>query len=379
MTSILHVTHTDIFNDARINKEIDALQEVPQFSVYGLGISGHNQKSFCKNLDNLHLALAPKASQGKAVRTFLVPLSFIEMFFKHLIFFISRKPDIIHCHDFICFLSCIFGKMILGCRLVYDAHELESDKNGSSWIGSIITKTFEKIFWRDVDLFITVSQRINDWYRKNYGTVNSIIILNSPSVDERYAENNRLNYLREKFRISESRLVFIYVGFFAEGRGIRLLLDLFGVDFSAADIVFLGYGPLETEIARIEGECSNIHLHEQVEHTAVTRIVRSANYGLCFIEPVSLSDYFCLPNKLFEYAFSGTYVIASKFPEIETVVSKHRLGVCCDASIESMRECIAGILATKPASSSCDLEDLSWEFQSKKLKEGYLGLVSIEV
>ena len=36
----------------------------------------------------------------------------------------------------------------------------------------------------------------------------------------------------------------------------------------------------------------------------LTNLIKEADVGLCLVENVSLSDYYCLPNKLFEYAFA---------------------------------------------------------------------------
>ena len=82
---------------------------------------------------------------------------------------------------------------------------------------------------------------------------------------------------------------------------------------------------------------NNIFFHPPVEHNKVVRIVRSADYGLCFIEEVSLSDFYCLPNKLFEYAFAGVYALASDFPEISNVVKRFRLGTTVSLDRDNLK------------------------------------------
>ena len=74
---------------------------------------------------------------------------------------------------------------------------------------------------------------------------------------------------------------------------------------------------------------SNIHLHKKVPHNQVVNLIKSADVGICIIENVSLSDYYCLPNKLFEYSFAGLRVIGSDFPEISNYILSNKLGEVC--------------------------------------------------
>jgi hypothetical protein len=108
----------------------------------------------------------------------------------------------------------------------------------------------------------------------------------------------------------------------------------------------------------------------------VVSVVQSADVGICLIENVSLSDYFSLPNKLFEYAFSGVLVLASKFPDIEQVVSRYRLGVCADLEIESIVEAMARLKVQAGGDVKVDLSDISWVAQSARLSESYRRLLS---
>ena len=89
------------------------------------------------------------------------------------------------------------------------------------------------------------------------------------------------------------------------------------------------------------------------------------------IERVSLSDYYCLPNKLFEYAFSNLYILASDFPDIKKIIEDFDLGVCSSLNFTDLKQKIIEIELQKLNPSTKSLNSLSWQFQSKKLVNYY--------
>ena len=68
------------------------------------------------------------------------------------------KPDIIHAHD----TALPIGLYLktANTKLIYDAHELESDRNGLSKLMGIIVKIFEKLVWNKIDHLIVVEEKI---------------------------------------------------------------------------------------------------------------------------------------------------------------------------------------------------------------------------
>ena len=272
-------------------------------------------------------------------------------------------------------------KIFTGCKLIYDAHELESDKNGQNFILSKCTLLLEKLCWKRVDLFISVSDSIIDWYNKNLGLKRSILVLNSPilesSTNFSKKDQNTEKYFHKKYNISSEKPIFIYVGNLGKGRGIETILEAFKDKELNADIVFLGFGELSAKIKASSKSFSNIHLHDAVNHEKVCTLLRSADVGLCIIENVSLSDYYCLPNKLFEYIFSGLPVLASNFPEIIKVVDKYNLGLCSDTKPNLIKSCVKRIVKNPLKPIDDNLEELSWSAQDKRLINSYKQLLNI--
>jgi glycosyltransferase involved in cell wall biosynthesis len=272
-------------------------------------------------------------------------------------------------------LSGVFSKLIFKSYFIYDAHELESNKAGQSHALSLATIIIEKIAWPYVDHFISVSQSIINWYQEKFSIKPHTLILNSPVVDFKAPridiEFNQ--YLRKKYNIPVNELVYIYVGELAKGRGIDLFLSVFSSDEVSSSIVFLGNGQMESEILKYAGYTKKIHHHAAVPHSEVVRITNTADIGLCMIEPVSLSDYYALPNKLFEYLDAGLHIICSDMPEISKIIREYDLGIVTELSESKLKNVILQYESIKPPRNNIFIEELTWNYQKKKLIDLYIS------
>jgi len=296
-----------------------------------------------------------------------------ELIFRTVYQGLKIKPSVVHCHDTIMLPSALLIKLILGSLLVYDAHELESDKNGSRRFLSAITIFLEKLSWKQIDLFITVSRSILDWYHNKYGSkINSVVILNSPLIRLNKDIGNKYDdYLRSYFKIPEHIPIFLYVGILSPGRGLEKIIDAFNSPSIQAHVAFVGYGEMLEYLTDISKSNNKVHVHGPVPHTEVVALAASADVGLCLIENISLSDYLCLPNKLFEYCFAGIPVLASNFPELRRVISDYNLGICVDLDIEAIISSIESFNTDIKPDNTRAIADLSWEAQAKKLVLSY--------
>ncbi len=378
---ILHISPTDIRYDSRILKELKAVKKVENTTLVAYGIDdseGHKYEtqhmSFIRvfNIATKNLKFLP--------RPFRYFLNLIEAFIRMVFPGIKYKPDVIHCHDTLYLPIAKVIKLFSGSKLIYDAHELESDKAGQSKMLSKYTLFIEKMMWKDVDILISVSPSIIEWYNKHLGEKKSVLILNSPLLDSSHEEDNKNNYLREKFNIPEGKKIFLYLGIISEvGRGVNLYLDVFQRKEVDAHIVFIGYGEYVDEIKEIALNNANIHYHPAVPHHQVVEVSTSADVGLCLVEAVSLSDYYCLPNKLFEYAFSELYILASDFPDIKNVVEEYNLGKCSSLNADNLFEIVKDIeyldLGNRVKK---DLYPLSWNFQESELLKMYNDILKIK-
>jgi glycosyltransferase involved in cell wall biosynthesis len=131
----------------------------------------------------------------------------------------------------------------------------------------------------------------------------------------------------------------------------------------------MGHGEKEEEIRKYSNKYANIFLHPAVSSDLVVPISSSANFGYCVLENTSLSVYFSLPNKLFEYVFSGLPVLASNFPDISDKVINFNLGLIVDFNKDAI---ILGIedlinLDNDKSFQKNNIEELTWDCQKNKI------------
>lgn len=375
---ILHLSPTDIRFDGRILKELEALSNIKDTSLFAFGVEdnegrGHHvqDRPFIKTFSLLtkRFRVLPRP-----IRYFV---NLIEAICRLTIPAVRYRPSVIHCHDTLYLPIALLVKFFCRSKLVYDAHELESDKVGQSKILAKYTLLIERIAWKHIDLLICVSKSIESWYQSNLGYKESILVLNAPKIDETADCIDKSLYLRNKFDIPAEKKVYIYVGILGEsGRSIPLYLNTFSRNDIESHVVFLGYGSRATEVAQYAAKFKNIHYHESVPFHEVVNIVKSADVGLCIIENLSLSTYYCLPNKLFEYAFSGVYILASDFPDMKHVITEHKLGQCCSLNPDEFYEKVKSLENIELKFEGINLIDLSWETQANKLLKAYQQLLN---
>jgi glycosyltransferase involved in cell wall biosynthesis len=376
---IVHLSHTDIRSDSRILKQLNAIKSIPGIDLHAIGIksSGDQGKQILNSgfqIRSVKLFSKFLPKWPRLVRHFF---NFLELHVLFLIHLIRLKPKVVHCHDTTVLPIGVIIKIIFNSKLIYDAHELESNRNGQSRVLSKCVYILEWLFWGNIDHFITVSQTIIDWYTKEFGNKSNIVVLNSPEIVNKNSSQFDSNYLRDLFMIKDSERIFIYLGIIGYGRGIEMYLDVFANRVKAAHVVFIGYGEFVDKVKKYASIYNNIHYHEPVDHNQVVHISKSADFGLCFIENVSLSDYYCLPNKLFEYTFAGLKILGSNFPEIKKVIDEYGLGYSVEPSAESIAFLINNLdVKDEKLLRNKDLFPLTWEAQSAKLVELYLQILN---
>lgn len=388
---VLHLSHSDIARDPRILRSIRAVALMGRYRVRGIGIS--SDSSWVQNgdrleneeLESVHLRLGlgdakwkfSRRFLGRGLRRFVIFVGLnVLMLWKSLRSLRGQRVVGVHVHDSALIFAAFLISILKSSVLVYDAHELESERSGISPLEGALVRILEKLLWSRIDALVTVSPGIARWYETEIGPKPFAVVLNSPATRAGGSSDNAIKPLKSTLGLGGSQPLFVYVGLFTSGRGIETMLEVFSSDrMRGKHIVFIGDGPLRTEIDEKTNLCSNIHRLDPVPNDEVVETISTADFGIVLTEPVSLSYTLSLPNKLFELAMAGLPLVASNMPEIEELVIQHGLGITIEPSVEGLFQGINDILLLKPSRTGLPPE-LSPESQAKKLQDLYEDILS---
>ncbi len=293
------------------------------------------------------------------------------------VFILLNRPILVNIHT-LEFLPLVFIAKIFKIKIIYDCHELETEKNNLKGLRKKLSKCLEYLLIKKVDHIFVVSENIADWYEKTYNIPRPTVLFNAP----RAAHFKKTNYFKDTFYLRNDQIILLYQGELAAGRGVEILLEAFKKNTNdKIVIVFMGYGEFEREIQSASKSYNNIFFHKAVPVHELLNFTASADVGVALIKNTCLSYNFCMPNKLFEYAMAGLPVIVSDVKEMSEFVKKHQMGVIVeDDTVASLNEAIERLLSMdltvlKQNAKKAALDN-SWEHQEKKMRNIYQKLIN---
>ena len=279
----------------------------------------------------------------------------------------------VNCHSVTTLPLGAMLKRATGARIVYDAHELETEANGLGGARKYLTKKVERALIRYADHCIFVGRAIEQWYVREYGLGNTTVLYNCPPR----RQVQKTDYFRENFPIPRDKPIFLYQGLIGEGRGMRIMVEAFSSLADKAVLMVMGYGPLSGWFAEQAACHENMHYHPAVPPHRLLEYTGAADYGLSVIEATSMSYEYCMPNKLFEYVMARKPVLVSPTLEQRNFVETHGIGEVADTLTPgAVRNAVLRLLARTPASFETALDRTSgefcWERQEMKLEAIYV-------
>ncbi len=241
----------------------------------------------------------------------------------------------------------VWAKKSFNVKLVYDAHELETERFNLKGLRQTISRRMERKLIGHCDKVIVVNEAILKWYQAAYNLQNIYSIPNIPINNAPGRILPKSNILREEFGLKENTIIFLYQGILSSGRGINELLEIFSEGGIQEDrvIIFMGYGELAEEIKTLSRTNNQIYFKPAVSPGSILENTRGADVGLFFIlKEMCLSYQLSLPNKFYEYAMAGLYLcVNDKFPIMEELIVKHNLGKVVGSSKGEIKKFIQTI------------------------------------
>jgi glycosyltransferase involved in cell wall biosynthesis len=222
----------------------------------------------------------------------------------------------------------IYAK-IKRARVIYDSRELYGYLAGlkNKKLIQKLLQLIEKLFIKKANHIIVTGKMDADFFKRKYGLENTIVIRNLPV----YSKPERLG-LREKYLINPDKKILIYQGVILHGRGLQPMFKALQ-KLEICVLIILGSGEYVNHYKKLASEMNlrgKVIFAGKVNQDNILAYTRDADIGLSLIENISLSYYYALPNKLFEYIMAEIPVIVSNLPQMKEIVENYNVGFSVD-------------------------------------------------
>jgi glycosyltransferase involved in cell wall biosynthesis len=237
---------------------------------------------------------------------------------------IKSQPDIVHAHDVNTLPTGWLVSVLTRSPLIYDAHEISTDREGYASFRSIVGWVEKHLMPRAAASITTTDTRAK-FFARAYGVPRPLVLQNRP----RYELVERSQRIRNELNLQETWPIVLYQGGLQQGRGLERLVEA-AAQVSNSYFVFIGGGRIESvlkELAHSLGLENRVYFIPTVSLADLPSYTASADIGVQPIENTCLNHLSTDSNKLFEYMMAGLPVVASSLPEIRTLVSEHELGL----------------------------------------------------
>lgn len=318
----------------------------------------------------IRMAKKVLGSQARAIKTYAINKRMIEVG-------LASGADIFHSHDLNTLWIGHKCKSKTGKPLVYDTHELATERNRMGYWWKKRSVWIERRWLPSADALITASPSWIEHNRSLYGSVPDITatILNVPELFDLKPKD-----IKAATGLPDNLPVLLYQGSIQENRGIEPAIEAVAL-MPDVGMVVVGYGyyrPILEQLVKDRGLGGRIKFFGPIPNRELLEYTASADIGLANIVSSSLSYHTCLPNKLFEYMMAGIPVIGSRGLHIARVVQETGVGEVAEATdpnqiVEATRKILSNPSSYRSATTQA-INRYHWEVEAKELARVYATL-----
>ncbi len=298
-------------------------------------------------------------------------LFYIEYNFRLFWKLLFMKADVYGAVDLDTIIPVFKVAILKGKKKVFDAHEYfqEVPEVTGRPVTKFIWSTVAKIFIPRADVAITVSESLAKEFEQLYGKSFHVI----RNVPEK----------KQPIETTASGKYLLYQGALNEGRGLEHLIE--AMQKIDMPLKIAGEGDLSENLrqqAKALGMEDKVEFLGFISPEKLNPLTAQAWLGFNLLENKSLSYYYSLANKFFDYIQHGVPSVNMDFPEYRALNAQYRVAILLDQL--SVEDIITVVNKLKNDSESykqlrqnclCARNELNWENEEEKLKKIFSSLI----
>ena len=279
---------------------------------------------------------------------------------------VNERPDVIHANDLDALIPSYIAKKKLGCRLIYDSHEIccETRYYDKYWLYNQFMKQTERHIVKRCEKMICVSHAAAEYFQEKFKIEKPLVITNCILKEKVLIEHPAKN---EGFEVLNH-------GILHDSRGLEMMRDScrFFKEYPEIKMVARGYGGIEKELKQqvADEQIDNFVFYPPVDPQMLIYEAARSHVGVAVTLPVCLNFKLSVSNRLFEYAAAGIPVIMSDIPEHRYLNDQYHFGIIIENNEQkAFEEAVLRMYKDKEFYDQCSCNaitlatDISWEMQ----------------
>lgn len=312
--------------------------------------------------------------------------SYVEFVTKAVVAALRSRADLYEANDLPPLLPAVVSARLHGKPVVYRAHELWSEATPSVRFAAF-WRFMERSLVPRCDYVVTPDENRSRIYEAELGARRPpITVRNCPPYRPPITSSRLRDELRRRgFGCST---IVLYQGLVDSGRCIEEIAQAtrFFDDGVVLVIMGTGFGKWASPATALAGY-ERIVVLPPVPYKDLVPYTASADIGILLYRNDCRNNYYCAPNKLFEYMMMGLPMIAANYPGMLPLVEGEGVGLCVDPESPKAIAASVNLLAADPDRRErmrgnglrLSKDRYNWEIESAPLLQLYGSLASTDV
>jgi len=310
-------------------------------------------------------------------------LTYSEFVVKAFVHALASGADLYSAHDLPPLLPAVLAAKLRGKPVVYRAHELWSEAHPVVPFARL-WRLLDRALVPLCDEVITPEDNRSRIYREEFGARRfPLTVRNCPPYRPPIRSTRLRDELRRRGVAFET--VVLYQGLIDSMRCIEEVAEASRSFDEGVVLVIVGSGFGKwADPAELLAGYDRVVVLPRVAYRDLPTYTASADIGVLLYRNDCRNNYYCAPNKVFEYMMMGLPVIAATYPGMVGLVEGNAVGLCVDpaspAEIASAVNRLAADLASRAAMRAnglrLSIERYNWENEFRPLLKSYRALLS---